>query len=186
MNRIYPYPKILSEIALGEDFDWFYASGTPGPGFCCAANNSQPCAWGAVKALRVLANLPTRWQSTRVTKATGVTVEFLLSHDLAKADYPYTERVNSSWFKFGFPLSYTSDVLEAAFALCEAGYAHDPRLKNAIALVLSKREADGCWVMQRTLKGKMWADIETKRQPSKWVTLRALHVLKAAGRWPPS
>ena len=163
---------------LGED----YASSTPGPGFCCAANNHQPCAWGAVKALRVLTTVPSHWQSPQIQKATGVTVEFLLSRDLAKADYPYTERVNSSWFKFGFPLSYTSDVLEASLALCEAGYAHDPRLKNAIDLVLSKGDADGRWVMQRSLNGKMWADIEAKGQPSKWVTLRALRVLKAAGR----
>jgi hypothetical protein len=90
--------------------------------------------------------------------------------------------VNGSWFKFGFPLSYTSDVLEAALALCEAGQAHDPRLKHAIDLVLAKRTADGRWLLQRSLNGKMWADIETKGQPSKWVTLRALRVLKAEGR----
>jgi hypothetical protein len=28
----------------------------------------------------------------------------------------------------------------------------------------------------------MWADIEVKGKPSKWITLRALRVLKAAGR----
>ncbi len=172
----------LAGAILGEDFDRVYASSTPGSGFCCAANQRQPCAWGAVKALRVLTNLPTCWQSTRTKQATDLTVAFLLSRDLAKADYPYTERVNSSWFKFGFPLSYTSDVLEASLALCEAGYAQDVRLKNAIDLVLAKRNADGRWVMQRSLNGKMWADIETKGQPSKWVTLRALRVLKAAGR----
>ena len=172
----------LAGAITGEDFDWFYASGTSGPGFCCAANNRRPCAWGAVKALRALAILPTQWQSTRIKKATSMTVEFLLRRDLAKADYPYTERVNSSWFKFGFPLSYTSDVLEASLALCEAGYAHDVRLKNAIDLVLATRAADGRWVMQRSLNGKMWVDIETKGQPSKWVTLRALWVLKVAGR----
>ena len=166
---------------LGED----YASSTAGPGFCCAANNRRPCAWGAVKALRALTNVPAQWQTTRVKQATDMTVEFLLSRDLAKADYPYTERVNSSWFKFGFPLSYTSDVLEASLALCDAGYAHDPRLKNAIDLVLSKRDADSRWLMKRSLNGKMWTDIETKGQPSKWVTLRALRVLKMAGRWPP-
>ncbi len=172
----------LAGAITGEGFSWFYASGTSGPGFCCAANNRQPCAWGAVKALRALANLPTHWQSTRIQKATSMTVEFLLGRDLARADYPYTERVSGDWYKFGFPLSYTSDVLEALLALCEAGYAHDPRLKNAIDLVLSARDADGRWVMKRSLNGKMWVDIETKGQPSKWVTLRALRVLKAAGR----
>jgi hypothetical protein len=168
----------LAGAILGKD----YVSSTSGPGFCCAANNHQTCAWGAVKALRALTHVPAQWQTTRVQQATNMAVEFLLSRDLAEADYPYTERVNSSWFKFGFPLSYTSDVLEAALALCEAGYAHDLRLKHAIDLVLAQRAADGRWIMQRSLNGKMWADIETKGQPSKWVTLRALRVLKATGR----
>jgi hypothetical protein len=63
----------------------------------------------------------------------------------------------------------------------EAGYARDSRLKNAIELVLSKRDADGRWALKHSLNGKMWTDIEAKGKPSKWVTLRALRVLKAAG-----
>ena len=35
---------------------------------------------------------------------------------------------------------------------------------------------------KKRVKGKMWVDVEKKGQPSKWVTLRALRVLKAAGR----
>ncbi len=107
--------------------------------------------------------------------------EFLLSRDLAKADYPAWQRISGEWFKFGFPLSYTADVLEALLALAEAGYARDKRLQNAYDRVLSKRDADGRWAMKHSLNGKMWADIEVKGKPSKWVTLRALRVLQAAG-----
>ncbi len=89
--------------------------------------------------------------------------------------------MSGEWFKFGFPLSYTSDVLEALLALGEAGYGRDSRLNHALDLVLSKRDADGRWAMKHSLNGKMWIDIETKGQPSKWVTLRALRVLKMAG-----
>jgi len=172
----------LAGAITGDDFQWFYASGTPGPGFRCVANAGKPCAWGAVKALRALTNLPLALRSSKVKKATALTVEFLLSRDLSKADYPYTERVSGEWFKLGFPLSYTSDVLEALLALGEAGYARDPRLKNAIELVLSKRNADGRWALKHSLNGKMWTDIEAKGKPSKWITLRALSVLKAAGQ----
>jgi hypothetical protein len=175
----------LAGAITGDDFDQYYASGTSGPGFCCAANMGQPCAWGAVKALHALANLPKALQSKKVKKATTVAVEFLLSRDPAKADYPYTGRVSGEWFKFGFPLSYTSDVLEAALALAEAGRARDPRLMPAIELILSKRDADGRWALKHSLNGKMWADVEVKGKPSKWVTLRALRVLKAAGRLKP-
>ena len=34
--------------------------------------------------------------------------------------------------------------------------------------------------------GKMWADEEQKGQPNKWVTLRALRVLKHAGMITPT
>ncbi|MBI3362713.1 MAG: nitrogen fixation protein NifH [Chloroflexi bacterium] len=170
----------LAGAATGDDFDRWYAT-TAGPGFKCGVNLGQPCAWGAVKALRALANLPPELRSARAEKATRMAAEFMLSRDLAKADYPFTERVSGEWFKFGFPLSYTSDVLEALLALTEAGYGRDPRLKNAIELVLSKRDADGRWALKHSLNGKMWADIEVKGKPSKWVTLRAMRVLKATG-----
>ncbi len=171
----------LAGAITGEAFDWFYASSVPGPGFKCAANMKQPCAWGAVKSLRALANLPSALQSQKVKRATARAVEFLFSRDPAKADYPYTVRVSGEWFKFGFPLSYTSDVLETALALSEAGYARDARLNNAIELVRSKCGADGRWAMKHSLNGKMWVDIEVKGKPSKWVTLRAMRVLKASG-----
>jgi hypothetical protein len=32
--------------------------------------------------------------------------------------------------------------------------------------------------MENSLNGKMWVDIEEKKKPSKWVTLRALRALK--------
>ena len=108
-------------------------------------------------------------------------VEFLFSRNLAEADYPYTIRVSGEWFKFGFPLSYTSDVLEAMLALGEAGCGRDPRLKDAVALVPLKRGPDGRWLLKHSLNGKMWVDIEDKGQPSKWVTLRALRALRLAG-----
>jgi hypothetical protein len=48
-------------------------------------------------------------------------------------------------------------------------------------LILSRRNAEGRWVLKHSLNGKMWVDIEAKGKSSKWVTLRALRALKAAG-----
>ena len=163
---------ITGELPHTGSYSWL--------GFQCGANNKLPCAWGAVKALRALANLHPTLQSARVKNALAATVDFLFSRDLSKADYPVHERVSGEWFKFGFPLSYTSDVLEAAFVLCEAGHGNDPRLCNAVDLITSMRQPDGRWLMKHSLNGKMWADIEVKGKPSKWITLRALRVLKAA------
>lgn len=153
-----------------------------GPGFLCSANNGKPCAWGAVKALLALGAVPPAQRTEAVQEAIAATAEFLLSHDLAHAAYPtgWDTKPSSVWFKFGFPLGYTSDVLEALWALGEAGYGGDPRLEEALQLVLSKQDAQGRWKLENTLNGKMWVDIEVKRQLSKWVTWRALRALKLA------
>jgi hypothetical protein len=156
----------------------YLKSGTSGPGFACSVNLGQPCAWGANKAMKALIAVPPDQRSPVMQRAIEVGAEFLLSRDPAVADYPYTERVSSTWFKFGFPLSYWSDVLETTAVLVELGYGGDPRLANALQLVLSKQDAQGRWQLENTLNGKMWADIEQKGKPSKWVTLRALRILR--------
>jgi hypothetical protein len=162
----------------GEEQFRYLRSGTTGPGFACSANLGQPCAWGANKAMRALLAVPPEQRTPVTQRAIEAGVEFLLSRDPAVADYPYTERVSSTWFKFGFPLSYWSDVLETVAVLVELGYGGDPRLAGALQLVLSKQDGQGRWKMENALTGKMWVDVEQKGQPSKWVTLRALRVLK--------
>lgn len=156
----------------------YLKSGTTGPYFACSANEGQPCAWGANKAMKALIAVPLERCTPALQRAIEVGAEFLLSRDPAMADYPYTKRVSSTWFKFGFPLTYWSDVLETTSVLLELGYGDDPRLSNALQFILSKQDAQGCWKLENALSGKMWADIGEKGKPSKWVTLRALRVLK--------
>lgn len=158
----------------------YYKSGTAGPTFACGVNLGQPCGWGAVKAMKALIAVPPNQHRPAINRAIEAGAEFLLSRDPAVADYPYTERVSSTWFKFGFPLSYWSDVLETAAVLVDLSYGEDPRLANTFQLILSKQDARGRWKLENSLNGKIWADIERKGKPSKWVTLRALRVLKRA------
>jgi hypothetical protein len=113
-----------------------------------------------------------------VEAAADVCTDFLLSHDVARADYPYRKRISSSWFKFGYPLAYVTDVLLNLEALVEAGCGGDPRLSEAVELVLSKQDDQGRWRLEYCYNSKMWADVEAKGQPSKWVTLRATRMLK--------
>jgi hypothetical protein len=51
-------------------------------------------------------------------------------------------------------------------------------MEPAINLVLDAQQGDGSWLLKHTFNGKMWADIEVKHEPSKWITLRALRTLK--------
>jgi hypothetical protein len=165
----------------GDRFSEYYKSGTTGPGFGCVANGAQPCAWGAIKALRALARVPARLQTPQVKKAIRAGVAFLLSRDPAQADYPAAgDRVSSSWFKLGFPSGYVADVLQNLEVLAELGHGRDRRLRPAVEWLLTRQGPDGRWRNQYAYSGKQWADVERQGQASKWVTLRACRVLKAA------
>jgi hypothetical protein len=160
----------------------YYRSATAGPGFICGVNRGQPCGWGATKAMRALAAVPRNKRTPAMRRAIKAGADFLLSHDLAAADFPFSERISSNWFKLGFPLNYWSDILETTEVLVNLGYGKDRRLARAFQLILSKQDDQGRWQLEHSLNGKMWVDIESRRQPSKWITLRALRVLKRAGQ----
>lgn len=180
--------RVLEAVAwqaraiLGEEPMTYYASGTSAPGFACGVNEGQSCAWGANKAIRGLLQIPPEARDSIVERALDAGAEFLLSRDPAVADYPYTGRVSSTWFRLGFALSYWSDVLETLANLVDLGYGQDSRLDAAFEWLLGKQDELGRWELENSLNGKTWIDIESKGEPSKWITLRAMKVLTRAGR----
>lgn len=171
----------LARSVTGDGYEAYRQSGLQGPGFACAANGGLPCAWGAVRALWALNGAPRSGRTAAVEAAIGACADFLLAFDVARAGYPASERISPRWFQFGYPLAYVTDLLLNLEVLAGAGYAGDSRLAGAVALVLSKQDERGRWKLEHDYKGKMWLDIEKKGRPSKWVTLRALRVLKMMG-----
>jgi len=160
--------------------DHYIRSGISAPGFPCSANDHQPCAWGAVKVALALSKIPPEKRTPAEMRAIEQCMNFLLSVDPAAADYPhpYAKAASGSWFKFGFPVFYVTDLLQNLEALVGLGLSSDPRLQNAIELVLQKQDKDGRWGMEYTYNGKTWVDVEVKGKASKWVTLRAARVIK--------
>ena len=182
-ERVRAAVEWAARTITGEGVPRWYASGTCGPGFACAANEGSPCAWGAVKEMSALARIPPRRRTPLVRGAVDAGVAFLFSRDPALADYPMgwgNTKPNSSWFKPGFPIGYVTDVLQTLEVLAELGHARDPRLARALDWVEAGQNARGEWVNRYAYNGKTWVDIERQGQPSKWVTLRACGVLKAA------
>ena len=159
-----------------------YYAYTPGPLFACGPNAGLPCAWGAVKAMLALSKVPPSLRTNRMKAAIDQGLEFLLSYDPAVADYPfgYGDKPNSSWFKFGYPIGYIADVLQNLEVLVTLGKAQDHRLSHALQLVESQQDKQGRWKLEYSYNSKTWVNIEKKGRPSKWITLRALRVLKAA------
>lgn len=166
----------------GESFTRYYLSGTSEPGFRCGSNEHLPCAWGAIKALLALARVPPERRAPVVERAIQQGAAFLLSCDPATAAYPAgwgNTAPSPLWFKLGFPLGFTADLLQNLTVLCELGFASDSRLEGTLAWLLSKQEPSGRWRNEAVSHGRAWVDIDKQGQPSKWVTLRACSVLKA-------
>jgi hypothetical protein len=153
-----------------------------GPGFACRANGGLPCAWGAVKVLLAFSKLPHERRTHLIHQAIQQGVEFLFSSDPALAAYPTRngDEPARAWWLFGFPVFYTADVLQSVEALVNLGYEHDARLANALKLIREKQDARGRWNLEYHYNSKTWVNIGRKNQPNKWVTLRAMRVLKAA------
>jgi hypothetical protein len=137
------------------------------------------CYMGAVKVLRTFSVIPREKRSPGMEGVILREVESVLGNGV----YRYlrnpdgTRKDKAGWKRFGFPLFYQSDALEVLDALTRLN-VRDPRMQPAINLVLDAQQDDGSWLLKHTFNGKMWADIDVKHEPSKWITLRALRVLK--------
>jgi hypothetical protein len=160
-----------------------YYAGKCGPLFACGSNNKLPCAWGGVKVMLAFSKLPLEKRTPLIERAIQAGVDFLFSKDPADSDYPcgYASKPSGNWWKFGFPVFYITDLLQNVEALVGLGYAKDPRLANALKFVSNKQDSEGRWSLDYDYTGKTWINFGPKKQPNKWVTCRALKVLREAG-----
>ncbi len=159
-----------------------YYAGKCGPLFACGANNRLSCAWGGVKVMLAFSKWPLERRTPLIQRAVQQGADFLLGTDPARAEYPsgWAAKPSGNWWKFGFPVFYVTDLLQNVEALVRLGYADDPRLAGALQIIREKQDAQGRWALEYDYAGKTWVDFGAKKQPNKWVTLRALRVLKAA------
>ena len=136
---------------------------------CATSRCSVRCPWSR-------ASSTTPSGRCRPSERPGFRERFLAEHP----ELHYKEK--PGWLRFGYPLSYNSDALEALWALMRVGEKPRAEYQPAIDLVKAGADDEMRWTLRNTFNGKMLADIEAKGQPSKWLTLRALQVLRwAAG-----
>ncbi len=158
---------------------------------------SHTCHMGVAKALKALAEIPPERRSPAVRRTLADGTEYFLKHHVHKRSHDLTRDSKPSWKRLGFPRMWQTDVLEILGIFAKLGRDQeassplaqrpdspllDPRAREAIDLVAGKRDAQGRWKLENTQNGKFVVDIETKGQPSRCVTLKALQVLGAAGR----
>jgi hypothetical protein len=89
----------------------------------------------------------------------------------------------ADWTQLAFPTWWHYDVLRGLELLRRAGAAPDARAAEAVAIVESKRGADGRWPLDTQYPGVLPVALdEGAGRPSRWITLRAMRVLRWFGR----
>ena len=89
------------------------------------------------------------------------------------------EVVDPEFLEFAFPPRYHYDVLRALDYFRVAGLPPDERVREAVNLVQSKRQANGRWLLDAAYDEAITIPTgESVGGPSRWNTLRALRVLR--------
>ncbi len=135
------------------------------------------CHLGVIKALKALAEVPREHRTPAMQATIENGAEFLLKHHLYKKSHDLAQAAMPEWLSLGFPRFWDSDILEILGILTRLGY-HDERMQEALDVVRSKQDSDGRWKLESSWNGRMLVRIEKDREASKWITLKALNVLK--------
>ena len=135
----------------------------------CGRYQHRDCLWGAIAVLNGLAVLPSDMPSVQPKR-----VVKRLANALLDTKYDF-EGEHKRWLTLGVPRAW--DLLSALKALASHGYVHDPRFVPLLKLILNRQDGQGRWLCGSV--SRTWP-IEKRNQPSKWITLDALRVLKQA------
>ena len=124
-----------------------------------------------------------------VLRAVDRASEFFLRHRLYSSEKS-GKLITAEWLKLHYPLYWRYDILQGLVVLGRAGKLSDPRAGEALGMLEQKRQADGCWQVEARFwepVGRRPSNVDVvdwgKSGPNEMITLNAMRVLKAAGRW---
>jgi hypothetical protein len=138
---------------------------------------THSCHSGVVKSLKALSMVPMKQRNKDIKDAIKRGSDYILAHHIYKKSHDIDKVAKPSWLRLQFPLMYQSDILEIIGILLDFGI-RDERMKDAIEIIASKQNKRGQWNLKATFNGRFWTNIERKNTPSKWITYRAMNVLK--------
>lgn len=163
----------LVYFGWGEDarvraaFTFLAQQFSSGDALVCGRYQHRDCLWGAIAALSGLSVLPADMRSVQVEGVVDC-----LANRLLDARYDF-QGEHKRWLTFGVPRAW--DLLSALKGLAAHGYGCDRRFGSLLERVLSFQNEEARWLCGSV--SRTWP-LEKRNQPSKWVTLDVLRVLK--------
>jgi hypothetical protein len=174
------------EQDLGSIIDQLLREHLPDGGFNCEANRFAVVHSSVHTTLSVLEGIQEykvngyTYRLQPLLTAAGKAREFLLQHRLYRSDRT-GEIIDKKFLMLSYPSRWRYDILRALDHFQAAGAPYDPRLGDALDVLMKKRRQDGTWPVQARHPGQTHIEMEKTGGPSRWNTLRALRVLKAYG-----
>ena len=105
---------------------------------------------------------------------------FLLQHRLFRSDRT-GDIIDKKMMMLSYPSRWKYDILRALDYFQFAGINYDPRMQDALDILMKKRRKDNKWPVQAKHPGQTHFEMEETGGPSRWNTLRAMRVLKHFG-----
>ena len=153
-------------------------------GFNCLHNTSGATHSSLHSTLSVLEGIQTyvangyRYRVAELEAAATTGREFILAHRLF-CSHRTGEVISPAMLRFVFPPRWKYNILRALDYFRAAGIGRDERMADALDVVHAKRKPDGRWTLPAAHPGQVHFAMEQAGQPSRWVTLIALRVLRA-------
>ena len=85
------------------------------------------------------------------------------------------------WLEAGFPYSFNYEIVRVLDYFRATGREPDERMAEALEMVASKADREGRWPLETAYHEDLTVDLgERVGQPSRWITLHALRVMRWA------
>jgi hypothetical protein len=176
----------MSEESLKSVVDFIISNQMPDGGFNCmstrsgAIHSSMHTTISVIEGVWEYMKAGYTYRLGELEKLKKESEEFLLCHRLYKSDKT-GEVIDKRWTKLSYPSRWRYDILRALIYFSDTKHPYDPRMDDALDVLLSKRKKTGEWPVQQKYSGDVHFDMELTGKPSRWNTLRALRVLKEYG-----
>lgn len=169
-----------------QGIDWLLETQRPDGGWYCTKNalkggpkeRLESCPNSVLNVLWAFMTRPELRDRQELVPA----VEFLLRHWETKVPIPPVDRgsygIGSRFKRIRYPL-FEYHLLKYVYVLSHYDHAlKDDRFREAVELLISKRDSQGRWIIDKPYRG--WEELEFGKEgcPSKWATLNSLRILK--------
>jgi hypothetical protein len=171
------------EALLASTVDFLLGQRVADGGFNCELNRSGARHSSMHTTICVIEGITQYDQSgyqyrrAELLDARSTAVEFLLRHRLYRSERT-GQPIDPEFTRLHHPPRWHFDVLRGLDALADAEVPQDPRMNDALDVLLRRRRPDGRWLANRPYPGATHVPPIPAGTPSPWITLMGLRVLK--------